>query len=63
MKKWFKLQYLCVIISHSVTVASHRLLLLQIRYLGGNINMANKWVYLFKEGDASMRNLLGGKGA
>ena len=25
--------------------------------------MANKWVYLFKEGDASMRNLLGGKGA
>ncbi len=33
------------------------------RYLGGNFNMANKWVYLFKEGDASMRNLLGGKGA
>ena len=25
--------------------------------------MARKWVYLFKEGDASMRNLLGGKGA
>ena len=25
--------------------------------------MANKWVYLFSEGDASMRNLLGGKGA
>ena len=25
--------------------------------------MANKWVYLFTEGDASMRNLLGGKGA
>jgi len=25
--------------------------------------MAKKWVYLFKEGDASMRNLLGGKGA
>ena len=25
--------------------------------------MATKWVYLFKEGDASMRNLLGGKGA
>ena len=24
--------------------------------------MANKWVYLFKEGDATMRNLLGGKG-
>ena len=22
-----------------------------------------KWVYLFSEGDASMRNLLGGKGA
>ncbi len=25
--------------------------------------MAKKWVYMFKEGDASMRNLLGGKGA
>ena len=25
--------------------------------------MANKWVYLFTEGDASMTNLLGGKGA
>ncbi len=25
--------------------------------------MANKWVYLFKEGNASMRELLGGKGA
>ncbi|MBE5927366.1 MAG: pyruvate, phosphate dikinase [Lachnospiraceae bacterium] len=25
--------------------------------------MANKWVYLFNEGDATMRNLLGGKGA
>lgn len=25
--------------------------------------MANKWVYLFKEGDAKMKNLLGGKGA
>ncbi|MHB0875436.1 MAG: pyruvate, phosphate dikinase [Anaerolineae bacterium] len=25
--------------------------------------MAKKWVYLFAEGDASMRNLLGGKGA
>ena len=25
--------------------------------------MSNKYVYLFKEGDASMRNLLGGKGA
>ncbi len=25
--------------------------------------MSRKWVYLFKEGDASMRNLLGGKGA
>ncbi len=24
--------------------------------------MANKWVYLFSEGDATMRNLLGGKG-
>ncbi len=25
--------------------------------------MANKWVYLFSEGNANMRNLLGGKGA
>lgn len=25
--------------------------------------MANKWVYLFKEGNANMKNLLGGKGA
>ena len=25
--------------------------------------MANKWVYLFTEGKADMRNLLGGKGA
>ena len=25
--------------------------------------MANKWVYLFTEGNATMRNLLGGKGA
>jgi pyruvate,orthophosphate dikinase len=25
--------------------------------------MAKKWVYLFREGDASMRDLLGGKGA
>ena len=25
--------------------------------------MANKWVYLFSEGNASMRELLGGKGA
>mgnify|MGYP001109518138 FL=1 len=25
--------------------------------------MANKWVYLFSEGNAGMRNLLGGKGA
>ncbi len=25
--------------------------------------MAHKYVYLFREGNASMRNLLGGKGA
>ena len=25
--------------------------------------MANKWVYIFSEGDMTMRNLLGGKGA
>ncbi len=29
----------------------------------GGRKMSNKYVYLFKEGDASMRNLLGGKGA
>jgi pyruvate,orthophosphate dikinase len=27
------------------------------------IPMANKWVYMFSEGDMTMRNLLGGKGA
>jgi len=27
------------------------------------LRMANKWVYLFTEGNATMRNLLGGKGA
>ena len=32
-------------------------------YLGGNFTMANKWVYMFSEGDMTMRNLLGGKGA
>ena len=25
--------------------------------------MANKWVYMFSEGNMTMRNLLGGKGA
>ncbi len=30
---------------------------------GGKIQMAKKYVYLFSEGDASMRELLGGKGA
>ena len=25
--------------------------------------MSNKWVYMFSEGDMTMRNLLGGKGA
>ena len=30
--------------------------------IGGKKRMA-KWVYLFKEGNADMRNLLGGKGA
>ena len=32
-------------------------------YVGGNKQMANKWVYMFEEGDMTMRNLLGGKGA
>ena len=32
-------------------------------YLGGNFTMANKWVYMFSEGEMTMRNLLGGKGA
>ena len=31
--------------------------------IGGNFTMANKWVYMFSEGDMTMRNLLGGKGA
>ncbi len=31
--------------------------------LGGRKQMAKKWVYMFSEGDMSMRNLLGGKGA
>ena len=30
--------------------------------LGGKCKMA-KWVYMFTEGNANMRNLLGGKGA
>lgn len=32
-------------------------------FLGGNLLMARKWVYLFTEGNAGMKNLLGGKGA
>ncbi len=35
----------------------------KILYVGGNFSMAKKWVYLFKEGNANMRELLGGKGA
>ena len=31
--------------------------------LGGTVDMAKKWVYLFTEGNANMRELLGGKGA
>jgi pyruvate,orthophosphate dikinase len=31
--------------------------------VGGIFTMANKWVYMFSEGDMTMRNLLGGKGA
>ena len=31
--------------------------------LGGIFNMGKKYVYMFSEGNASMRNLLGGKGA
>ena len=31
--------------------------------MGGKERMAKKWVYLFSEGSADMRNLLGGKGA
>ena len=34
----------------------------QVRKLGGKCEMA-KWVYMFTEGNADMRNLLGGKGA
>ncbi len=32
-------------------------------YLTGGNSAMTKWVYLFKEGNAGMRNLLGGKGA
>jgi len=35
----------------------------KVNNLGGQQDMANKWVYMFTEGDASMRELLGGKGA
>ena len=35
---------------------------LQNNILGGSLDMA-KWVYMFTEGNATMRNLLGGKGA
>ena len=31
--------------------------------LGGTVDMAKKWGYLFTEGNANMRELLGGKGA
>ena len=31
--------------------------------LGGTVDMAKKWVYLFTEGNVNMRELLGGKGA
>ena len=34
-----------------------------ITNIGGKFTMANKWVYMFSEGDMTMRNLLGGKGA
>lgn len=34
-----------------------------IRFLEGGKIMSKKWVYLFTEGNASMRDLLGGKGA
>ncbi|MBP3728365.1 MAG: hypothetical protein J6H22_05480, partial [Pseudobutyrivibrio sp.] len=37
-----------------------RIMFLKIRRI---IKMANKWVYMFSEGDMTMRNLLGGKGA
>ena len=33
------------------------------KFISGGNPMANKWVYLFSEGNANMRNLLGGKGA
>ena len=34
-----------------------------LEYFGRNEQLAHKYVYLFNEGNASMRNLLGGKGA
>ncbi len=35
----------------------------RIRIIGGKKTMSKKYCYLFSEGNASMRNLLGGKGA
>ncbi len=35
----------------------------EIKINGGKQPMAKKWVYTFKEGNMTMRNLLGGKGA
>ncbi len=32
-------------------------------FIGGSLKMSKKYVYMFSEGDGSMRNLLGGKGA
>ena len=57
-KKWFadKLFYVILISAGGPTCC------LMSKNTGGILNMA-KWVYLFSEGNASMRELLGGKGA
>ena len=52
----------CGYISPTSRKIETKSLFFQYLHLGGMFKMA-KWVYMFTEGDASMRNTLGGKGA
>ena len=52
----------CGYISPAPRKIETKSLFFQYLHLGGMFKMA-KWVYMFTEGDASMRNTLGGKGA
>ena len=58
----FMVKYMCLImnVSESVRLRQHGPDNLLYRR---NVLMARKWVYLFSEGNANMRELLGGKGA